>query len=89
MSENRCDYCGREVYLPFRCPYCGGKFCEEHRLPENHNCPSLRERRNVPTSSVVHSEQVIRAKVSRNNTEKYLLVLLVVLSLLVLVISYH
>lgn len=56
----RCDYCGKEVYMPFRCPYCGGLFCEEHRLPEAHNCPSLRELRNVPHYSEVHAEYVIR-----------------------------
>lgn len=27
--------------MPFQCPYCGGQFCPEHRLPENHNCPRL------------------------------------------------
>lgn len=36
-----CQYCGREVYLPFKCPYCGGYFCAEHRLPENHACPEI------------------------------------------------
>jgi hypothetical protein len=25
-------------YLPFKCKYCGGKFCKKHRLPENHDC---------------------------------------------------
>ncbi len=24
--------------MPFRCKYCGGYFCAEHRLPEMHNC---------------------------------------------------
>ncbi len=24
--------------MPFRCKYCGGYFCSEHRLPEMHNC---------------------------------------------------
>lgn len=24
--------------MPFRCPFCGGQFCSQHRLPENHNC---------------------------------------------------
>ncbi|MBC7130205.1 hypothetical protein H5T51_03150, partial [Candidatus Bathyarchaeota archaeon] len=33
--------CGEEVFLPFRCPYCGGYFCTEHRLPENHECPGI------------------------------------------------
>ena len=35
----KCEYCGKEVLLPFRCHFCGGYFCLEHRLPENHNCP--------------------------------------------------
>jgi len=37
----KCDYCGKEVDLPFTCPYCGGHFCAEHRLPESHNCPNI------------------------------------------------
>jgi len=37
----KCEYCGKEVFLPFKCPYCGGYFCSEHRLPEKHECPSL------------------------------------------------
>ena len=24
--------------MPFRCKYCGGYFCSEHRLPEMHEC---------------------------------------------------
>jgi len=27
--------------LPFECKFCGGYFCLEHRLPEDHNCPDL------------------------------------------------
>jgi len=37
----KCEKCQQEVFLPFRCPYCGGYFCSEHRLPENHNCPQI------------------------------------------------
>ena len=33
-----CDHCGKDEYMPFRCRYCGGYFCSEHRLPEMHNC---------------------------------------------------
>ena len=33
-----CDHCGKDEYMPFRCRYCGGYFCAEHRLPEMHNC---------------------------------------------------
>lgn len=37
----KCQKCGKEVFLPFKCPYCGGYFCPEHRLPENHECPKI------------------------------------------------
>ncbi len=34
----KCDKCGAETYMPYRCNYCGGYFCDEHRLPEFHDC---------------------------------------------------
>jgi Zn-dependent protease len=37
----KCRKCGRETFLPFRCPYCGDQFCSSHRLPENHDCPRM------------------------------------------------
>jgi Zn-dependent protease len=44
----QCDGCGRDVDLPFRCNYCGGYFCSDHRLPEFHGCTGLyRERTRV------------------------------------------
>lgn len=27
--------------LAYKCKYCDGYFCEEHRLPENHSCIGL------------------------------------------------
>ena len=45
----KCDYCGAEVYLPYKCKYCGGIFCAEHHLPENHNCPGLKRGEWIPT----------------------------------------
>ena len=44
----RCQKCGEEIFLPFRCPYCGGYFCAEHHLPENHECPKI-EMARAPT----------------------------------------
>ncbi len=35
----KCQQCGNDVVLPFKCNYCGGCFCGEHRIPERHNCP--------------------------------------------------
>lgn len=39
----RCQYCGSEVALPFKCPFCGRYFCADHRLPELHVCEGFRE----------------------------------------------
>lgn len=47
-----CEFCGEEIgYLPFRCNYCGGTFCKQHRLPENHECTfELKHKPVVPTT---------------------------------------
>ncbi len=76
---NACDYCGKPTYLPFKCPYCGGTFCEDHRLPEAHNCPSLRERRYVPHYSEVHLEySVVAAKKGKSRINLVVYALLAV-----------
>jgi len=36
-----CDRCDGDDGLGYTCSYCGGTFCGEHRLPENHGCPGL------------------------------------------------
>lgn len=37
---NACHYCLRHVEgMLFRCNLCGGLFCADHRLPEDHDCP--------------------------------------------------
>ena len=36
----KCSLCGTEE-LCFRCPYCNGLYCGEHRLPESHGCPGI------------------------------------------------
>ncbi|MGD6933680.1 MAG: AN1-type zinc finger domain-containing protein [Candidatus Bathyarchaeia archaeon] len=37
----KCQTCETEVTMPYTCPYCGGQFCNQHRLPENHACPQI------------------------------------------------
>lgn len=37
----KCDACGAHENMPYNCRHCGGTFCSEHRLPENHGCPGL------------------------------------------------
>jgi Zn-dependent protease len=41
----KCQKCQKEVFMPFKCPYCGNYFCTEHRLPENHQCPQIEQAR--------------------------------------------
>lgn len=41
----KCQYCGKDETLPFKCQYCKGLFCREHRLPENHSCPMAEQAR--------------------------------------------
>lgn len=36
-----CSECGKRVILTYRCHYCGGQFCDEHRLPERHRCVGI------------------------------------------------
>jgi membrane associated rhomboid family serine protease len=37
----KCDRCGENESMPYRCRLCGGTYCADHRLPENHDCPGL------------------------------------------------
>jgi len=39
-----CYYCGKEVDLGYRCNFCNLVFCDEHRLPEQHNCSYMPSR---------------------------------------------
>ncbi|MFA5332135.1 MAG: AN1-type zinc finger protein [Methanoregula sp.] len=48
----RCDFCGKNVSLPFHCQYCGKDFCDEHRLPPNHACTNLAAWKNTPAPGV-------------------------------------
>ena len=46
----KCDVCGKDELLPYRCKYCGGVFCVEHRLPEEHDCDAIDDYWNVPVN---------------------------------------
>ncbi|MHA1368753.1 MAG: AN1-type zinc finger domain-containing protein [Promethearchaeota archaeon] len=41
----KCDYCGKDIYLEFRCSRCNGRFCTKHRLPELHECKNIHLRK--------------------------------------------
>lgn len=37
----KCTFCDKIESLPFRCNYCRKYFCNLHRNPLNHSCPSV------------------------------------------------
>ena len=38
----KCDHCGREPEgMAYTCSQCNERFCEKHRLPESHRCPTI------------------------------------------------
>ncbi len=36
-----CEFCDEKVYMPYKCRFCEGVFCDFHRLPEKHRCPFI------------------------------------------------
>lgn len=48
----RCDFCGKNVALPFHCQFCGKNFCDDHRLPPNHDCAGLAAWKKTPAPGV-------------------------------------
>ena len=48
MGGGECDFCGNKSLMPYKCRYCQGRYCSEHRLPENHRCEDLKKIRENP-----------------------------------------
>jgi len=65
LASGTCDYCGKPAYMPYRCRYCGGRFCPEHRLPENHECSGLRDLRQRPNWSDYAAQVQRRESIAR------------------------
>ena len=40
--SSHCNYCLTPGGMLHKCHRCGGWYCNEHRLPEQHNCPEDR-----------------------------------------------
>ena len=52
-----CEHCGEKIpILPFKCKYCGGAYCKEHRLPENHKCSFESKHIPIITSALKESK---------------------------------
>jgi Zn-dependent protease len=54
----RCDLCGTEEAIPFKCRYCGGMFCSVHRLPPNHRCVFMRDFQEQPARAKEFLERI-------------------------------
>lgn len=61
----RCQYCGSETALPFKCPFCGRYFCAEHRLPELHACQNISRVITCVESGVVGVREIKKGNYSR------------------------
>jgi len=55
-----CGYCHKvSNELPYKCKFCGGTFCSDHRLPENHECIGLESYKDVKHEEF--KEDVVKA----------------------------
>lgn len=54
----KCERCGLDVDLPFKCNYCEHFYCPEHRLPENHDCSETWRVKAVRSARTVMAPQV-------------------------------
>ncbi|MFB6302841.1 MAG: AN1-type zinc finger domain-containing protein [Haloferacaceae archaeon] len=37
-----CEECGTDLVDGRGCSYCEGTYCQDHRLPEHHDCAGVR-----------------------------------------------
>ena len=70
-----CDYCGsdfKDSLMPFKCRRCGGSFCNDHRLPENHECVGLENVNKVPLNETKVSFKDIFGECKKCGEKVYL-----------------
>jgi hypothetical protein len=65
-----CEHCGEKIsFLPFKCKYCGGTYCKEHRLPEYHQCTF--ELKSVPVITSNISDSSLKSSRSRGTSRSF------------------
>ncbi|MDR2203052.1 MAG: hypothetical protein LBE76_01865 [Nitrososphaerota archaeon] len=62
-----CQICGIEVTIPHTCHYCGGQFCSQHRLPENHTCPQI----NIARTQQQYTTNTTKTQTNNNYTYNF------------------
>jgi len=58
---SRCQICGKTEFPSYKCNYCEGFFCSDHRLPPNHDCQYVKlwkERTPITTKTKRKGERV-------------------------------
>jgi hypothetical protein len=63
-----CDQCG-ETDISLSCTYCDDTFCAEHRLPENHDCPGLKNRQVSAEIGARASEGAVLGEIEEDEQE--------------------
>lgn len=63
-----CVECGKAEYMLFKCHYCGFHYCDEHRLPESHNCPNFRHILHKHEQAWKYGKATVKFKSEYNNT---------------------
>lgn len=58
----KCEKCGKEVLFPFTCTYCGKDYCDEHRLPESHECSNMPRESPPYISSIAPEDKTPRVE---------------------------
>jgi len=53
-----CKFCGKDSVFIFKCRYCNGVFCTEHRIAESHQCSNIPHER-IPLSAPEYREPSI------------------------------
>jgi predicted nucleic acid binding AN1-type Zn finger protein len=41
--SGKCYKCSKKTTMPYKCKFCGGLYCDKHRLPESHDCEGLKK----------------------------------------------
>jgi hypothetical protein len=77
MKLPECVVCGKKEPEPFECEFCGGLFCDEHLLPDEHQCKGYKGEEDVPIEEVRLMKQAIAMRLEsiiRQAPQAYMLV---------------
>ena len=44
LFRGNCEFCSKATSFGFTCSFCNGYYCDDHRIPEKHNCSGLYQR---------------------------------------------